>query len=93
MYEIEEALKRIEEGTYGICELTGKAIPKSRLNAIPWARYTVKAQAQLEKDGGGRNRKIGNLGTIDGAGTNTITTPDEVGADSKPTKPAKKKKK
>src|ERR1041385_7139754 len=34
IYEIEEALKRIEKNTYGICELTGKAIPKSRLEAI-----------------------------------------------------------
>src|SRR3974390_2964630 len=34
IYEIEEALKRIEKKTYGICELTGKAIPKARLDAI-----------------------------------------------------------
>src|SRR3954471_23198691 len=36
IYEIEEALKRIEKGTYGVCELTGKPIPKARLDAIPW---------------------------------------------------------
>lgn len=86
VYEIEEALKRIEEGTYGICELTGKAIPKSRLNAIPWARYTVKAQAQLEKDGGGRNRKIGNLGTIDGAGTRNVAVVESMDSETKPSK-------
>ena len=47
IYEIEEALKRIEKNTYGICELTGKHIPKARLAAIPWTRFTVEAQAQL----------------------------------------------
>ena len=51
IYEIEEALKRIEKNTYGVCELTGKSIPKARLTAIPWTRFTVEAQAQLERDG------------------------------------------
>ena len=51
IYEIEEALKRIEKNTYGICELTQKPIPKARLDAIPWTRFTVEAQAQLEREG------------------------------------------
>ncbi|MHC4844478.1 MAG: TraR/DksA family transcriptional regulator [Planctomycetota bacterium] len=37
--EIDEALDRIEEGTYGTCEGSGKLIPKARLEAIPWAKY------------------------------------------------------
>jgi DnaK suppressor protein len=49
LYEINEALKRLENGTFGMCEMSGKAIPKQRLDAIPWARYTVDCQAQLEK--------------------------------------------
>jgi DnaK suppressor protein len=65
VYEIEEALKRIEKKTYGICELTGKAIPKARLEAIPWTRFTVEAQAQLEREGALRSRRLGQLGTID----------------------------
>ena len=68
VYEIEEALKRIEKKTYGICELTGKSIPKTRLNAIPWARFTVAAQAQLEREGALHQRRIGQLGSIDSAG-------------------------
>ena len=68
VYEIEEALKRIEKKTYGICELTGKSIPKSRLNAIPWTRFTVAAQAQLERDGALKSRRLGQLGSIDTAG-------------------------
>jgi DnaK suppressor protein len=52
LYEIDEALKRIEIGTYGICEMSGKAIPHARLEALPFTRYTVECQAELEK----RNR-------------------------------------
>lgn len=68
IYEIEEALKRIQKGTYGICELTGKPIPKARLDAIPWTRFTVEAQAQLEKDGIVRQRRLGQLGSVDTVG-------------------------
>ncbi|MHC4542086.1 MAG: TraR/DksA family transcriptional regulator [Planctomycetota bacterium] len=47
--EIDEALNRIEAGTYGICEGNGEPIPKARLNAIPWARYCVACATLLEK--------------------------------------------
>ena len=47
--EIHEALKRIQEGTYGICEGTGEPIPKMRLKGIPWARYCVKFAELVEK--------------------------------------------
>ena len=49
LYEIDEALKRIELGTYGKCEMSGKPIPRARLEAIPFARFTVECQSQLEK--------------------------------------------
>jgi RNA polymerase-binding transcription factor DksA len=49
LYEIDEALKRIEQGTYGICELCSKPILHARLEAIPFARFTVDCQSQLEK--------------------------------------------
>jgi RNA polymerase-binding transcription factor DksA len=51
--EIDEALRRIEDGTYGICQLTGKPIPKARLNAKPWAKYTVEAALMIESGLGG----------------------------------------
>ena len=76
IYEIEEALKRIEKNTYGVCELTGKTIPRARLEAIPWTRFTVQAQAQLEKDGAMRQRRLGQLGTVDSVGV-TETEGDE----------------
>ena len=49
LYEIDQALRRIELGTYGKCEMSGKQIPRARLEAIPFARFTVECQSQLEK--------------------------------------------
>lgn len=86
VFEIEEALKRIERKTYGVCELTGKAIPKARLEAIPWTRYTVEAQAQLEREGALRQRRLGQLGSID-----TSAVPDVEHDDEPDEKPSKEK--
>ena len=77
IYEIEEALKRIEKNTYGVCELTGKNIPRTRLDAIPWTRFTVQAQAQLERDGALRQRRLGALGTVDAVGITESEEEDE----------------
>jgi DnaK suppressor protein len=49
LYEIEEAIKRAENGTYGVCEMSGARIPQARLEALPFARYTVECQEQLEQ--------------------------------------------
>lgn len=49
LYEIDEALRRIDAGTYGICELTGEAIERARLKVIPYARFCVAAQSEVEK--------------------------------------------
>ncbi|HEX7170805.1 MAG TPA: TraR/DksA C4-type zinc finger protein [Rubrobacter sp.] len=48
--EIERALKKIEEGTYGVCEDTGEEIPKGRLEAVPEAVRTVEAQQRFERE-------------------------------------------
>lgn len=47
--QIEHALDKIEEGTYGICDISGEEIPLARLEAIPYAAMTVKAQEKFEK--------------------------------------------
>ena len=47
--EIDQALDRIEDGTYGICQVNGEPIPKPRLEAIPWARCCVSCANLLEK--------------------------------------------
>ncbi len=84
VYEIEEALKRIEKNTYGICELTGKPIPRKRLEAIPWTRFTVEAQAQLEREGALRQRRLGSLGTVDAVGLAEVEPEEEEAAEEKP---------
>ncbi len=51
LYEIEEAIKRVDLGTYGVCEMSNKPIAHARLEALPFARYTVECQSQIEKQG------------------------------------------
>ena len=50
--EIDEALQRVEDGTYGVCEVSGKAIGLERLRALPTARLSIEAQEQLESSQG-----------------------------------------
>ncbi len=52
LYEIEEALKRVIAGTYGVCEMSNKRIPQARLEALPFARFTIECQQQYEKEVG-----------------------------------------
>lgn len=86
VYEIEEALKRIEKGNYGVCELTQKPIPKARLEAIPWTRFTVEAQAQLEKEGVLRQRnRLGSLGSVE-SGSSVDVDDDDGDVEEKPSK-------
>lgn len=47
--QIERALEKIDENTYGVCDLTGEEIPMKRLEAVPYATMTVKAQEKFEK--------------------------------------------
>lgn len=48
--EVEEAILRIKDGTYGVCEVTGEPIAKERLAAVPFTRYSVEGQAEFEKN-------------------------------------------
>jgi RNA polymerase-binding transcription factor DksA len=47
--DIDDALRRLADGTYGICEECGKPIDEARLEAVPWARYCVVDQARVER--------------------------------------------
>jgi RNA polymerase-binding transcription factor DksA len=64
LFEVEEALKRILNGTYGLCEETGKPIPEERLKAIPWARFAREVEARLENEGAVRRPHLGALGLV-----------------------------
>lgn len=57
--EIEQAITRCKRGVYGICEMSGEKIPKERLEAIPFARYTVKCQASWEQDHNNKGKRQG----------------------------------
>ncbi|MCX6865941.1 MAG: TraR/DksA C4-type zinc finger protein [Verrucomicrobia bacterium] len=60
LYEIEQALRRIQTGSYGICEISSRKIPQARLEVIPFARLTVECQAQWEKEYGKRRFRPSN---------------------------------
>lgn len=49
--EIDAAIKRIDENTFGICELLGSPIDIERLNAEPWTRYSIEAKREIERTG------------------------------------------
>lgn len=50
LYEIEEALKRLEQGTYGLCDQCEKQIGKERLGAVPFTRLCIQCQSAMEKN-------------------------------------------
>ncbi len=52
--EVQEALKRIENGTYGKSVVSGKPIPEKRLEVIPWASRTIEEEEQIEQHNLGR---------------------------------------
>ena len=62
--EIDQALNRIHNGTYGICELTGKKIRAERLEAIPWTRFSEAAERELEKEGAVKRPQLGPRSTV-----------------------------
>jgi DnaK suppressor protein len=47
---VEEALAKIDEGTYGVCERCEEAIPVKRLDLLPFTRYCVQCQTELERE-------------------------------------------
>ena len=55
--EIEEAIQRIKDGTFGVCEVTNKRIPAARLAAVPFTRFSVEGQVEHEKNKGNRSKR------------------------------------
>ena len=84
LYEIEEALRRIDRGNYGVCQMSGKRIPQARLEAIPFARYTVECQAQLEKENRGGYGRRAPVRSLFGLGTDDDDGDEEEGEESTP---------
>lgn len=63
-FEIDAALARIRDGTYGICELSGQPIEEERLAAIPWTRFSADAQRELEATGSVARTRLGERGSL-----------------------------
>jgi DnaK suppressor protein len=64
LYEIEEALRRMRDGNYGICVVTGKPIESGRLTAIPWTRFSAEAEKHLEEQGEISSAKLGDISRL-----------------------------
>ena len=75
--EVEEAILRIKQGTYGVCEVTGKTISKERLAAVPFARYSIEGQAEFEKNQRRKIERIAGGLFADSADAPKITSDDD----------------
>jgi len=64
MYEIDEAINRIRNGTFGVCEISGQPIEEERLAAIPWTRYSAEAQREMELNGSAARTRLGERGSL-----------------------------
>jgi RNA polymerase-binding transcription factor DksA len=80
VYEIEQALHRMRTGTYGICEVTGEPIEPERLAAIPWARYSARAQTRLEASGDVHRTRLASRGSLDESSPATSSESEEASA-------------
>ncbi len=79
LYEINEAIDRLDSGTYGICEMSGEQIPEIRLEALPFARFTVQCQEKIERQnmGGRWNQPVRSLFGLDDAGQTSSDADDD----------------
>ena len=77
LYEIDQAIKRIELGTYGICEVTGRKIEPERLEAIPWTRFSAQAARELESNGEIKRAQLAQLGSVTASGESQIPAAEE----------------
>jgi DnaK suppressor protein len=64
LYEVEAAMKRILDGTYGICEQTGRPIPAARLKVLPWTRFRKEVANRLERTGVISRTRLGPLRSV-----------------------------
>jgi RNA polymerase-binding transcription factor DksA len=64
LYEVEAAMKRILDGTYGVCEQTDEPIPAARLKALPWTRFRKEVATRLERTGVIARARLGALRSL-----------------------------
>jgi RNA polymerase-binding protein DksA len=61
LYQIDQALARIEQGRFGLCEMFGTPIPLNRLDAVPWTPYCLEAAERIERERKMKRRLFGDL--------------------------------
>jgi RNA polymerase-binding protein DksA len=66
LYEVDEAIRRIMDGTYGTCQETGKPIAVARLRAVPWTRFSKEVELRLERTGAVIPSHLGALSSVRG---------------------------
>jgi RNA polymerase-binding transcription factor DksA len=74
--EIDAAIKRIHDGSYGVCEITQKPIAKERLLAVPFTRYSAEAQKDLERNRHRSRTQAGLFGELGEEGGGKIMDED-----------------
>ncbi len=79
--EIDAAIKRIKDGTYGICEISQEPIAKERLLAVPFTRYSASAQKELERNRHRSRTQAGILGELGEDGAPPSTSSEDGGGD------------
>lgn len=79
--EIDSAIKRIHDGSYGICEITQKPIAKERLLAVPFTRYSAEAQKDLERNRHRSRTQAGLFGELGEEGGGSVPADDGGGDD------------
>jgi RNA polymerase-binding transcription factor DksA len=72
LYEVEAALNRILNGTYGVCEETEQPIPAARLTAVPWTRFTREVEERLETKGVFTQPHLAQVNSVRGDGTGNL---------------------
>ncbi len=84
LYEIDDALRRLEQGTYGICEKTGRPIEPERLLAVPWTRFCTGAGQMAEQEAQASSPHLGRLSTARNRTPKTIGESGIRGQDDMP---------
>jgi RNA polymerase-binding transcription factor DksA len=79
LFEVDAALKRILDGNYGVCEVTGQIIPAARLHAIPWTRFSKNVEEDLENKGAVERAHIGPAHSIRGPAPGGLAETEEPG--------------
>jgi DnaK suppressor protein len=67
LFQIERAIQRLKQGTYGVCEGCAKKIPVSRLNALPFSTTCINCQREMEMYGSWEGRGTGDWGKVSDA--------------------------